>query len=83
MKDINPSLIGLLFGCPLEQESEFCFFKELRKLSVEDRLAHIKSMTLAEQEALVANHKVCLCLQEMGLLPAEVCRFDSLYSQAV
>lgn len=83
MKNINPSLIGLLFGCPMGQEGEYCFFKELRMMPIEERLHYVKSLSAEEQDALVSNHRLCLCLQEMGSIESNTSKFDKMYSKAV
>lgn len=61
MKDFY---IGLLFGCPLDDERENCPFAEIRKKNIRDRIEWDLERSEDEKEALIAHHKNCLKLRE-------------------
>ena len=59
-------LLGLIFACPLESESEICPFKKVRQLPVDDRLNLLENLSQNNKECLFKQHKKCLSKNDIG-----------------
>jgi hypothetical protein len=55
---------GLLFGCPMNEELEACAYKEIRRLSLSERIQFIQSINSFDRIALIKKHKKCICQRE-------------------
>lgn len=55
---------GLVFGCPMREELETCAYKNIRKLSLADRIKYINSLKKYDRAVLVKKHKNCIRLRE-------------------
>lgn len=64
MKEDNSYYYGLAFGCPMREEIETCAYKNIRQLSLPERIQYISSLTSYERAVLVREHKDCLCQRE-------------------
>ena len=55
---------GLVFSCPMNKELETCAYKEIRTLSLSERVTYINSLTSNDRAALIQKHKNCICQRE-------------------
>jgi hypothetical protein len=55
---------GLLFGCPMNEELEACAYKEIRQLSLSERIQYIQSISNFDRMALILKHKSCISQRE-------------------
>jgi len=57
-------LYGLIFGCPFGNCLDDCPLKQIRELSVDDRLLYIENLSHFEKEKLVELHNVRFNIRE-------------------
>ena len=60
MTFIRLSSHGALFRCPFQHKYRYCPLDKLRKLSVEERVARIKNLSLQQINNLEAHYKKCV-----------------------
>jgi len=51
---------GVLFRCPFQHNYRFCPLDKLRKLSVEERVEHLKTLTLEQLNNLEIHYNNCV-----------------------
>ena len=51
---------GALFRCPHQNKYRYCPLDKLRKLSVEERVEHIKNLTLQQLNNLETHYNNCV-----------------------
>ena len=51
---------GSLFRCPFQDKYRYCPLDKLRKLSVEERIVHIKKLTLQQFNNLEMHYNKCI-----------------------
>lgn len=51
---------GALFRCPFQKRYRYCPLDKLRKLSVEERVKHIKTLTLQQFNNLESHYNNCI-----------------------
>lgn len=65
MKTINQTtLLSLGFACPLGEEKTGCRFTLFRKLTIDERLKIVNTMSHAELRKIYDTHLQCLALRE-------------------
>lgn len=57
--DINVLIAGLIFGCPFDKEDTACPLKDIRSVSVADRIEKYKRFTCEEMRAIEKHHNTC------------------------
>ncbi|OFX18237.1 MAG: hypothetical protein A2033_19185 [Bacteroidetes bacterium GWA2_31_9] len=59
MHNESKYFIGLIFGCPYNNELETCSLKEIRKMEIEDRIESFQRLTIEEQRNIIEKHFKC------------------------
>jgi len=60
---------GLLFDCPLKEESESCPFKTIRQLPIKKRLEKYQILSYEKKSELIDKHLDCIKKRERLYLP--------------
>ena len=60
MTYIRLSSHGALFRCPFQYKYRYCPLDKIRKLSVEERVAHLKNLSPQQINNLEAHYKKCV-----------------------
>ncbi|GAF02945.1 hypothetical protein [Saccharicrinis fermentans] len=55
---------GLLFDCPLKEQTCDCAFSEIRKLDLKERFELWKSLSENERNNLISRHHICIYERE-------------------
>ena len=64
LPDVRMYIVGLLVDCPYEPNPKDCALHDIRKKSMEEKLAFSKRLTEEEAVNIIAVHKKCLCRKE-------------------
>lgn len=64
MKEENSYYYGLIFSCPMKDEIEACAYKDIRKLSLSERVNYIISLSSLDRTALIEKHRSCIRRRE-------------------
>lgn len=57
--DTNVLIAGLIFGCPFDKEESCCPMKDIRLVSIPDRIEKLKRFTIEELQAIEKYHNTC------------------------
>lgn len=60
-------IYGLIFKCPFNDELSDCPIKQLRSLSIQEKLTKLSKLTCHDKLQYVIKHKECLHLRENDL----------------
>jgi hypothetical protein len=64
MENYHSNYYGLIFNCPMGLETASCGYKNIRHLSIKERLNYIDVLTESKKKILVENHQQCLLVRE-------------------
>ena len=59
---------GLIFNCPMGNETANCGYKIIRQLPAKERLSYIDVLTENEKKILIERHQHCLSVREKKYL---------------
>ncbi|TKG95570.1 hypothetical protein EYV94_09015 [Puteibacter caeruleilacunae] len=63
-KDIYSNYYGLLFDCPMGKPVEGCVFREIREMTISERLEYLKNVDPEIKAELIQKHQACLAKRE-------------------
>lgn len=66
IKNKRAMLLGLFMECPMGTAVEKCPAVEIRKLSVEDRVAIVNGVNEEVVDRLFDQHRICMAARESG-----------------
>ena len=63
----NSGYYGLIFECPMKEETENCAFRNIRKLDFPERIHYANNLSDNEKIILIKKHKSCLSGRENNI----------------
>ncbi len=64
MSKNNSGYWGLLFQCPMDNETTDCAFVHIRQLPLLERIKYFDGLNVRERDNIIRKHKRCLLNRE-------------------